>query len=290
MPSGKQKPEVPATSHLSTRIVGWPERPEDTTTVELRDTERWPGYDFTLVYANREIVRFEIRREGSSEPLTAQLLQRIPLGALDRAAKAAVEEFLGENDRLNPQQALVLYPNPLDWLDEIAHPPATDREHDVMLARLCERYLELNGRPGWREILARQFPYEASSIQTIIGRARRRRFLTPVPRGQFGGQLTPKARRLLAPPKMESAWERATEEMRTAALERERLRDRIANDLLTAYQAGDLDSSAHRFRLLALDAVVMGWTPREIYPDEPDLAEIEAAAEYLRTEYKELQQ
>lgn len=159
----------------------------------VRD-ERWDGYVFWLSYIDAELTGVEIRREHEAATLTAQALQRVPLGALDRVARRCVDDFLSEWYRLGNE------PSPVLESMDAAADTSGERDNDKLLAELCARYLELNGEPGWRATLAHEFPYSLSSIQTVIARARRRRFLTSVPRGKSGGRLTPKALRLLPRP------------------------------------------------------------------------------------------
>ena len=262
-----------------------PNGPTEPTRVSLvADDDRWHGYIFRLSYAGGEITDLEITRNGDAAPLSAQLLQRVPLGALDRAARRCVEDFLEVWER--PEELQVLYPDPLDWLDAVAD-TNPGRENDKRLAELCKRYLDLRGESDWRETLGVEFGYQSTSVQTIIGRARKRRFLTKVPRGQNGGQLTPKALRLLAPPSMQSAWDQATDERRAAALQREERRAEREADLLDQLRAGTIDKKTYGTRSLALDAALVGWAPRDLYPDEPNLAEIEREYELIKDDLKE---
>jgi hypothetical protein len=75
-----------------------------------------------------------------------------------------------------------------------------------------------------------------------------------VPRGQYGGQLTPNALRLLAPPRHQPAWERATAEQRAAAIEREQRRERREAELLEQVRAVTIDQETYAALGLALDA------------------------------------
>jgi hypothetical protein len=130
--------------------------------------------------------------------------------------------------------------------------PDGRHDDDLRLARLCQRYLALNGKRGWRQTLAREFHYKPSSVQTIIGRARARQFLTPVPRGQWGGQLMPKALKLLGlqggDESKSTAWGRATSEERSAALQRE---SRV-EELDAALASGSIDADSYTKRLDAI--------------------------------------
>jgi hypothetical protein len=180
------------------------------------ESSQWTGYTFWLSYIGDELVGLDVRRDRDAELLSAQALQRVPLGALHQAAQRCAREFLEAWDEATPRQALTSFYDPLEWVDALADPPI--RENDTQLAKLCQRYLELNGEPGWRLTLSVEFAKAESSIPTMISRARRRRFLTRVPRGQYGGQLTPKALQLLAPKERRQALaEIASEQQRLPA-------------------------------------------------------------------------
>ena len=73
--------------------------------------------------------------ERSIGPLTAHrvLLQRVPLGTLDRAARRHVDGFLTEWSK-----ARIFYTDTEDWLDAVADPDE-NHEDDFDLARLCQR-------------------------------------------------------------------------------------------------------------------------------------------------------
>lgn len=252
----------------------------------LIDEPRWSGFTFSLAYNGRDLAEVTVLRDETAEPLTAALFQRVPLGSLDRAARECVSSFLAAWDEANPSTAAALFPDPLDWLDEVAD-GETDRESDERLAKLCRRYLELGAQKDWRQTLADEFHYSLPSVQTIIGRARKRRFLTPVARGQHGGQLTPKALQLLAPPQTKTAWDLATEEMRQGAIEREQTRARIHDEQLAQFRDGQMNAATYRARALALDSLLMGGEPEKDYPDE-SARELREATRYLRSQYKEL--
>lgn len=223
-----------------------PEHAGDLTWVELEVKQpKWAGYSFKLSYRAGELAGLEILRSDEADRLAAHLLQRVPLGTLDRAARRHVDGFLTEWSK-----ARNFYTDAEDWLDAVADPDE-NHDDDFDLARLCQRYLELNGDSGWRETLAAEFHYSTSAVQTIIGRARKRRFLTQVPRGQYGGQLTPKSLRILGlldRPKAPTAWERATPEERASALERDRRVEELDRQLL----AGEVTATEYQERTIAL--------------------------------------
>jgi hypothetical protein len=97
--------------------------------------------------------------------------------------------------------------------------------------------------------------YSRKSISTLIREARRRGLLTPTRIGRPGGQLTMKARALLSgrsPEELANAWERATEDERAGALERERVREEREAVLLADFNAGKIDAATYKARMVAL--------------------------------------
>lgn len=274
-----------ATNPVSTEVVQWDTSPGGSSWFELRISDsRWTGYTFRLTYEPRlgELVDLAIHREPGSSRLGAQDLQRVPLGALDRAARHHVNAFLTAWDRCRPADVRRLYPDAADWLEAVAD-ARTAPDADVKLAQMCKRYIELDGQPGWRETLADEFgPYDPSTIPTKISRARARGFLGPVPPRQNGGQLTPKALRLLAPPKLQSAWEQATEEQRQAALLRDDLESRLSAELHRQWEEGQIDKRTFAARTHAITAYVYGWEPRELDLDPTLLADVERELQTMK--------
>jgi hypothetical protein len=221
------KSNEPGTTDVSIRVVKDPhgertritppddqEFPTLIASLVIDGDQRWRGYVFTLAYVGSELTRMEIEREGDTPLLGARILQQVPLGALDRAARRhveiGIERLLADPPRiLGPDLSQIV----ADWLDPVADPNPAG-ENDVRLAALCRRYLELDSESGWRETLADEFNYSPSAIPTIVARARKRRFLTKVARGQYGGQLTPKALRLLMAPEQREQVDHAVSEIR----------------------------------------------------------------------------
>jgi hypothetical protein len=274
---GAHKPDDPVSKPPSIRLKTdgdgrplWdaPLQPGDPTRVWL-ESDSWSGYTFVLSYdAGGNLVGLHVHRMSDAAPLSAHLLQRVPLGKLDRAARRCVALFLDAWDRPKGVQSTG---DIGDHLDRVADPRTLG--DDERLAKLCRRYLELDGKSGWRAILAREFGYAPSSIQTIIGRARGRRFLTRVPRGQYGGDLTPKALRLLTSPKSRTDG--------TISLDEGRAK-RLHDDLLKQHADGQVDDGTFGVRYLAIEALVSPWTPRELWPDHPALGEIERQLQIIK--------
>jgi hypothetical protein len=188
--AGTNRPSIRILSDSKGRLL-W-EMGDPTRLPLVVDEDRWKGYVFWLTYAGPvgELTSVEIRRDHDAAPLGAHLLQRTPLGALDRFARRWVEDWRDEYMALNPG-------TPVDWLDAVSDTDPA-RDNDLLLAELCREYLKVCGEPDWRATLAHKFPWSLSSIPTVVSRARKRGFLTKVPHGRAGGQLTAKARRLLA--------------------------------------------------------------------------------------------
>lgn len=250
----------------------------------------WAGYCFDLGYLGSSLASINVMRcddRPEVPALSARLLQRVPLGQLDRFAQQWMREFFELwNDANPPTAAHAIFPDPLDWLDLRSDPDAGSVQ-DVKLARLAQRYLETLDKPTWRRILANEFGYSESSVQTMIARARKRRLLTPVTRGQSGGQLTPKARRLLAPAKAPSAWDRATPEQQQARIDAEALIAKVHAEIFADYRDGNIDAATYHARFLTMGSLVEGNDPETAWPDEPTPA-IREAVRHLQHTYEEL--
>ncbi|MGH2904355.1 MAG: hypothetical protein ACRDK7_12355 [Solirubrobacteraceae bacterium] len=237
------------------------------------NADQWDGYLFRLSYGGAELTGVAVCRVHDAKPLSAHLLQRVPLGALDRFARRWCGDYLREYTHLNPETSST-------WLDalDVVSDENTARDNDAMLAKLCRRYVELVGEPGWRLTLADEFNYSESSIPTIIARARKRRFLTPVTQGQAGGRLTPKARRLLVTQRAPD-WAALPEAERQAlavdAIAREERGRRLEEELIAEQRVSAIDEPAFRARYLAINAMMAGASTlgdlREMYPDHPAL-------------------
>jgi hypothetical protein len=171
----------------------------------------WPGYVFRLTFAGGELLGIEVRREDpDAAPLTAHNLQRVPLGALERAVRQNVDIFetlwtelvdssVGlVGDKVITTRRVGMSPAVAQWFDtynEGANPKSPERL--LHLARLANRYVETLGEPGQTDILAEEFHYQPSSVSKMVREARDCRLLSPTTKGRPGGSLTPRARALL---------------------------------------------------------------------------------------------
>jgi hypothetical protein len=188
------------TDQLSIDMRGW-NPPAALITI---DSGEWRGYTFVLILYGLELAHFEVRRDDpDAKPLNRSRLQAVPLGLLERELRKKVDSVY-EQHRVDNPDAPPLFPAE-DWPDPAERLRAN--RDDVKLARLAQRYVETLGQPKQAAQLAvwsREDPergrYKASSIPKLIKRARERRLLTPTSKGQAGGQLTPRARALLAEP------------------------------------------------------------------------------------------
>jgi hypothetical protein len=254
--------------------------------VELEAADAtWAGFRFRLTYSSGgDLQGVAVSRSPAASKLTARQLQRVPLGDLDRAARECVRAYVDEWEALNLPTALL--PGPRSALGAIVEPQDLDDETLLRLASLARAYVDLNGTPGWRETLAEEFGWSPATIPSKVTQARKRGLLTSAGRGQQGGQLTHKAWRLLGP-LPPSAWDRATDEQRKAALDRNALQARIEAELFEQYRDGQMDEDSFRARYLAVTALLFGSTPVSMYPDEDPQA-LRAASKYLKATYPEL--
>ena len=164
----------------------------------------WPGYVFRLAFTEGELQGIEVRRDGDdAAPLTAHLLQRVNLGALERAVRQQVnllqdmvESAVGVfDDKVIPAVKPGASAPVAKWLDD-ARERKLSRERT--LAKLARRYVQTLGEKGQTAILAEEFHYKCSSVAAMIREARNtHKLLTPTTKGRPGGSLTPKALALL---------------------------------------------------------------------------------------------
>lgn len=168
----------------------------------------WPGYSFRLTFSAGALAGVEIQRDDeTSLPLTAQRLQRVPLGALERAVRKHVNVF--ENlwsevvasskglaaDKVVHVGKAGMAPDVAEWFDSY-RPSKPSREQ--WLVRLAARYVETLDEDGQTALLAEEFGYAPASIAAMIREARNKhKLLTPTTKGKPGGTLTPKALALL---------------------------------------------------------------------------------------------
>lgn len=145
--------------------------------------------------------------------LTARALRRLPIGAMDREARAAWEAKI-RGARLTVSASVVatdadgrivqsgssepqLAPGLAAYLTEAtvnAARPGRRGRPDREYALIAGRYVELlGGGPGAARRLATEQNLSASQVRSLLYEARRRGLLTDAPRGREGGALTPKA-------------------------------------------------------------------------------------------------
>jgi hypothetical protein len=119
--------------------------------------------------------------------LTARMLRDFPFGQLERMQQQDALAIVANVPGAVLSARLVSMRRPA----RAGHP---DREY----AELARRYVELV--PGGRPItdLAAQLGRSRTTVRNLIAEARNRCFLTGSQHGKAGGQLTDKARRLLA--------------------------------------------------------------------------------------------
>jgi len=225
----------------------------------------WLGYQFTLSYLNGEIIDVHISRDQSTAvPLTAHLLQRIPLGALETYTREWVLDFIRVWEHDNPPvDDGDAPPSPFDSLERAV----TDgRDNERRMARIAARYIELDGAAGWKETIAAEFsdppknPLAAKSVPKIIERARRRRLLIETEPGKVG-RLHPKAHRLLRPPPKPVP--KITDEQRA----NENWRSQQHMSLYVTLKNGAMTTNEFHARFLAMQCAADGLTPREVGHD-----------------------
>ena len=132
-------------------------------------------------------------------PLTARLVHALPLGALERRARRAVLEetqpFLAPKYRTTGYARSVT--QLVESVQRTMRPGRRGRpiaEYAALAARYVELLKEGRGLPG----LARDIHLSDSQVRNLLYAARQKGLLTAAPKGKAGGELTEKAKQLLA--------------------------------------------------------------------------------------------
>lgn len=252
------------------------------------DAPEWAPYRFGMVLEYGAVSSFDMwRADQSASPITARLLQRVPFGSLERALISKIEEFRAAWEQDNPDLPLFL-PDQWPTVDE---KPRINRD-DLRLALLAEQYVKTLASPQQMAALAawsREDPtrgnFSDSSVTKMVSRARQRGLLTRTTRGRRGGQLTPKALALLG--RTREPVQSAPPAERLNTLLKLRLREQVEGRMAQDRAAGSLDGETYRARTLALDALLVGADPEQMFPDEPAHA-IREATRWLKSTYEEL--
>ena len=216
----------PVTRAASIEVVGWSGPSTDPVTVDLEvGTEKWSGYKFCLTFLSGELLGAEAIRQPRAVPLTAHLFQHVPLGALERVARAWITDFMAEWAKAVQSSAAPMNPGLQNWYDQFTEAGRVNREdrseRDERIAKLSKRYVETLDFPQQADLLAREFDYSRQSIPKVIAEARRRGLLTPTIKGRPGGQLTAKTLAILnEQPRARTWWDNPTHDERQRALDR----------------------------------------------------------------------
>jgi hypothetical protein len=215
----------------------------------------------------------EVTRTGDAPPLTAHLWQRIPIGALEDAARRWEYEFKVEWAKTvassSAPTARTLRPEHAERhkrFQKGSEPERQDRS--LTLARVAKVYVETLGESKQVEAMRKALDelgeyYTEKSIPKLIRQAREGDFLTATRRGRPGGQLTNNARAVLGMPTLDdamTAWERATPDQRAAALEREQRREELHAALVADRRAGKIDAETFAQRGLEIDLAILDET------------------------------
>lgn len=189
----------------------------DETTGRTKATLKWAdapdaSFDFELSTGGR-VLSFTAR---SPDGISARGLRQVPIGAMQRALRRDISLILrGEPEPVGAPGRFVIRKgervvpyHPIFERDEWRHlardfedrprPGAAGRadEHYAALAAMYVDLLATSSRPT--QDLADLLGEKVSAIRNYIYKARERGLLTTAGRGKAGGELTDKARRLLA--------------------------------------------------------------------------------------------
>lgn len=200
------------------------ETAEEETWIELTDEPALPGWRFRLYFVGPigELTAVELRvADAAREKLASPALRKVRLGALELAARkyatsisSALEQ--AENHERNnwvriEGDKLVRDDTHRTWTDYrqkvapqlelVTIRPGRAGHDERKLALIARDYVEaVDGRvPRVTAFLASRYGYSESGMRDLIRSLRKKHgLLTDTKRGIRGGDLTPKANRLLA--------------------------------------------------------------------------------------------
>jgi len=136
-----------------------------------------------------------------ARPLTRRALQAVPLGELERLARAHLAEVVDANDQ-GVMRLADEHPAIMATIRSSAGFKRQGRRGrgDVFYAEAAAVYRdEVQADPSRATVrAAARLGLDASQLRGVLGQARRRGLLTSAPAGRAGGSPTEKARRLLA--------------------------------------------------------------------------------------------
>jgi hypothetical protein len=162
--------------------------------IEAKNDDRWVGYWFRVTFDRGAVVSFDVRRLPDAPPLRAAMLQAVPLGAIEDAARAATNGAIAEFLKMRPWS--IPGAKERAWIAEFDAPgEPSDRDH--FLAKVALLYVQTIGDKNQRRTIHETFDTDIGYVPELIRDARRRDLLTPTTRGRAGGNLTAKAIQLL---------------------------------------------------------------------------------------------
>ena len=156
---------------------------------------KWRGYHFRVTFdAAGSTTELRIHREATAPPLTRRLLQAVPVPRLEHVAHARVRDWM------NDWMARESYANVGSdaWFAEFDD-AGRNPERDVWLAKVAAAYVDTLGQDSQRQrdAIADRCGISADYVPDATREARQRELLTPTTQGRAGGELTPRALRLL---------------------------------------------------------------------------------------------
>jgi hypothetical protein len=206
--------------------------------VDLAVDEAWAGFTFRLHFGqNGDLAGLDVRRSGQAAELTATLLQRVPLGALERSARRHIRDTFGPFVEMlgSDSDARRL------MVDAGRDRPKNAQVRAVKFARLAVWYVETLDRFDQMDILAKEFDWEVGTVPKMIGIARNEyHFLTPTIKGRSGGSVTTEAYRVLTSNIQEQKWATLSETQRGEILAQNAANRQKADRAHEQYQRGEI--------------------------------------------------
>ncbi len=176
----------------------------------------WTGYVFRILFRLGELSTLTIARDDTAIPLGAGLLQRVPLGAIERCARDWVTETAEIARRDDPALGAT-FARPVEVESGLS------MSRQLRLAEVAKAYVDTISDRNQRASLAVKCHASQDHVPNLVREARDAGLLLPARpgHGRRVGYLSNKARELLGEPPLTTWWEQASEGERAWLRERQ---------------------------------------------------------------------
>lgn len=176
--------------------------PRGSLMVFVRD-DREPGYEFALAFSPAgRLLAMTAAGKGEAQ-VTARLLRRVAWGQYESVARQRIRREAAAYGAA-PAEPGQRAGEDVSYMSAIARDfasaprPGRRGRGDVAYAAVAATYVGSLGAGRAVQLTASELGYSPSQVRNLLYEARRRGLLTDSPAGREGGELTDKARALLA--------------------------------------------------------------------------------------------